>query len=55
VVRKTPLELPIRIAPGIKVVPTANRDFKIGVGVSIPMSDDKEFDVQTILSVFYHF
>ncbi|MBW2292298.1 MAG: hypothetical protein JRG94_08295 [Deltaproteobacteria bacterium] len=43
------------ISPGLKVVPTANQNLQIGVGVSLPISDDEDFDVRTILSVFYHF
>ncbi len=43
------------IAPGIKLAPTANQNLKIGAGVSLPISDDKDFHVRTIFSVFYHF
>jgi hypothetical protein len=43
------------IAPGIKIAPTANQNLKIGAGVSLPISDDKDFNVRAILSVFYHF
>jgi hypothetical protein len=43
------------IAPGIKLAPTANQDLKIGAGVSLPISDDKDFRVRAIFSVFYHF
>lgn len=43
------------VAPGIKIAPTASRNLKIGAGVSVPITDDKDFHVLTILSVFYHF
>jgi hypothetical protein len=43
------------ISPGLKIVPTANQNLAIGAGVSLPISDDEDFDVRTILSVFYHF
>ena len=43
------------ITPGIKVAPTANQNLKIGAGISIPISGDKDFQVRAIVSVFYHF
>jgi hypothetical protein len=43
------------ISPGFKLVPTANENFQIGAGVSLPLRDDKDFHVRAILSAFYHF
>lgn len=43
------------ISPGVKWAPTSNEKLKIGAAVSIPMSDDNEFKIRTIVSVFWHF
>jgi hypothetical protein len=32
-----------------------SRGFALGVGVSVPITDDEKLDVRTILSAFYHF
>ncbi|RMF93724.1 MAG: hypothetical protein D6734_09420 [Candidatus Schekmanbacteria bacterium] len=45
----------INITPGIKVRPSKDADFDIGVGVSLPLSNTEEFDVQTIVSAILHF
>ena len=45
----------VNIAPGIMIAPIANQNLRIGAGVSLPISDDKDFHVRTILSAFYHF
>ena len=47
--------LTANISPGIKITPTANHNLKIGAGVSVPISNDKDFHVRAIFSVFYHF
>ena len=45
----------INITPGIKFQPTDNPNLEMGLGVSFPLTEDKDFHVQTILSLFYHF
>lgn len=45
----------VNITPGIKIAPLHDRNLRIGVGVSLPLTHDKEFHVRTVLSVFYHF
>lgn len=42
------------LTPGIKFAPLADMNFKIGLGVRVPLSDDNEFDVQGLLNLFYH-
>jgi hypothetical protein len=43
------------ITPGIIFRPLANPNLAVGLGVSVPLSDEEEFDIQTTASVFYHF
>ncbi|MBI1375584.1 MAG: hypothetical protein GC159_22970 [Phycisphaera sp.] len=43
----------VRIAPGVKVGLADGLD--VGVGVSLPLTTDRETDVQVLFSVFYHF
>ncbi len=43
------------IAPGLKLAPTRDRKLKIGVGVGLPISNDKDFHALALFSVFYHF
>ncbi|MFQ5714664.1 MAG: helix-turn-helix domain-containing protein [Candidatus Scalinduaceae bacterium] len=45
----------VNISPGIKFRPLADYDLIVGTGVSIPLSSKDEFDIRTILSIFYHF
>ena len=45
----------VNITPGFKVAPFASRNFKVGVGASLPISNDEEFSVRAIFSIFYHF
>jgi hypothetical protein len=45
----------VGISPGIKLSPAGDPNLNIAFGVTIPVSDDKEFDVRTIVSVFYHY
>lgn len=45
----------VNITPGVKFRPFADSNLQVGVGVSFPVSGEREFDVQTILSLFYHF
>ncbi len=43
------------IAPGLKLAPTRDQNLKIGVGVGLPISNDKDFHALALFSVFYHF
>ncbi len=45
----------VNITPGIKFQPFAETDFEIGAGVSLPLTDDREFDARPLVSLFYHF
>lgn len=45
----------VNVTPGFKVQPFDDPNFQVGVGVSLPLTDDKEFHARLILSVFYHF
>ncbi len=43
------------IAPGLKLAPMRDQNLKIGVGVGLPISNDKDFHALALFSVFYHF
>ena len=43
------------VAPGLKLAPMRDQNLKIGVGVGLPISDDKDFHALALFSVFYHF
>ena len=45
----------INVTPGIKIHPFDDSSFQVGLGVSLPLTNDKEFHAKTILSLFYHF
>jgi len=45
----------VNVTPGIKIRPFDSSDLQVGIGVSLPLTDDKEFHARPILSVFYHF
>ncbi len=45
----------VNITPGVKVRPFKDKDFDLGVGVSLPLTDTEEFDVSTIISAILHF
>lgn len=48
-------EFVANLAPGLRIRPVASRPFVIGAGVNVPVTDDRGFDVRTVLSLFYHF
>jgi hypothetical protein len=48
-----PGRLTADITPGIKVKPWGN--FELGLGFSIPISKEKEYDWKSVASLFYHF
>ena len=43
------------VSPGLRMNPLADHDFAVGTGVSIPITNDEEFDLRWIVSIFYHF
>ena len=43
------------VAPGLKLAPMRDQNLKIGVGVGLPISNDKDFHALALFSVFYHF
>ena len=45
----------LNVTPGVKIRPWAESSVTVGAGLRIPVTRDKEFDLQTIFSVFYHF
>ena len=45
----------VNLDPGVKVTPVPGIPLKIGAGFRIPLFDDKEFDVASLVSVFWHF
>ena len=45
----------VNLDPGVKVTPVPGIPLNIGVGFRIPLTDDKEFDVASLVSVFWHF
>ena len=45
----------VNVTPGFKVQPLDDPNLQVGVGVSLPLTDDKEFHARPALSVFYHF
>lgn len=45
----------VLIIPGIKVRPIQSTNFKIGFGYSLPLTDEKEINNGSVLSLFYHF
>lgn len=45
----------INVTPGFKFQPFDAPNLLVGVGVSLPLTDDKAFHAMPILSVFYHF
>ncbi len=45
----------VNITPGLKFRPFAETDFAVGAGVSVPLTDDREFDARPLVSLFYHF
>ncbi len=43
------------VSPGLKIRPLDDPGFKIGTAISLPITNDEEFDLRWLLSVFYHF
>lgn len=45
----------LNMTPGFTVAPFENHAFKLGAGVSFPLTHDDEYDVRVVVSLFYHF
>jgi len=45
----------VNVTPGIKFRPTDDPRLLVGLGISLPLTNDREFDALTLVSVFYHF
>jgi hypothetical protein len=45
----------VNVTPGVMFSPLPDSHFEVGLGVSVPVTDNEEFDVRTVLSLFYHF
>ncbi len=45
----------VNVTPEIKVKPFSEREFEAGLGVSFPVSHKEDFDLQLLVSLFYHF
>lgn len=45
----------LNLTPGVKFCPLADRRLQVGLGASLPLTRQHEFEVRTILSVFWHF
>lgn len=43
------------VSPGLKLRPFSSPNFEIGTGISLPITNDEEFDLRWIFSAFYHF
>ncbi len=43
------------VSPGLKVMPFEDHALAIGSGISLPITNDEEFDLRWTFSVFYHF
>ncbi len=48
-------ETVVNLTPGIKVRPIESSNLIFGLGVSFPISNDKNFDSRVLLSMFCHF
>ena len=45
----------LRLSPGLRVRPVADRPFVLGAGVSLPLTDARRYDTRIQLSAFWHF
>jgi len=45
----------VNISPEIKVIPFGEEGLQLGVGISLPLAEDKEFHAMSVFSIFYHF
>ena len=43
------------VSPGLKLIPLSDHDLAIGSAISLPITNDEEFDLRWIFSIFYHF
>lgn len=45
----------VSITPGFHLIPFDDERLHIGIGVSLPLTSDREFHARPVFSVFYHF
>lgn len=43
------------VTPGLRVLPFTDMPLAVGLGLSVPLTDDRGFDTRTVMSLFYHF
>jgi hypothetical protein len=43
------------LTPGVKVQPLARSNLSVGLGIGVPLTQDREFDTRALISAFYHF
>ena len=45
----------VSITPGVRIYPFENRDVSLGLGVRLPLTDDRDSHVQAVFTLFFHF
>ncbi|MFQ5511833.1 MAG: transporter [Candidatus Krumholzibacteriia bacterium] len=45
----------VNLTPGLKIAPRPASSLQVGLAAGFPVTGAEEFDVRTVLSVFYHF
>lgn len=45
----------ISVTPGVRVFPFENPDVSLGVGIRLPLTNDRESHVQGIFTLYFHF
>jgi hypothetical protein len=45
----------VTVTPGVKLEPFENDHVKLGAGVELPVTDEREFEARPIVSLFYNF
>ncbi|MEE8137796.1 MAG: hypothetical protein V3T81_02830, partial [Thermoanaerobaculia bacterium] len=45
----------VNLNPGVKFCPAEGSGWWVGVAVSLPISNEEEFDFRALISAFYHF
>lgn len=45
----------VNITPGLKFRPTSDPRLSVGMGISLPLTGEREFESMPVVSVFYHF
>ncbi len=45
----------VSVTPGVRIYPFENRDVSLGLGVRLPVTDDRDSHIQAIFTLFFHF